>query len=207
MTCHSLCLAVLAAPLALLPSSLRADTFHLITVESTQTDHFVAGDDLGNFAIQLPTWAGSACGNSALTCFKVGAVGSPNLTLSQALPTLGPGASYVNSPLSYPSLGKTWSVTGMLGGIFAGTYFGHGWSESGVFDGTDPLKDYLGKGSIDGGLVSSGGNVFFIDGLDNTLVVALDTSASPAPEPTTFTLLGTGLSGVVSLLYRRSRRA
>lgn len=209
MICRrTLPIAVLCAPLALAttPKTLRADTFKLVTVASTQSENFAAGDDLGNYAINVATWSGSPCGHVA-NCFQVGNASSSGFTFSQTLPVLGSGATYTNAPETHPNLGANWVVSGMLGDIFAATYYGVGWSKQGIFNGTDPLTDYLGTGSIDGGLVSSDGNVYFIDGADNTLVVALDLSTAPTPEPTTLTLLGTGLSGLASLLYRRTRRA
>ena len=76
--------------------------------------------------------------------------------------------------------------------------------ELGLFDGTDPMLDYLGYGSIDGGFMTANGNVFFIDGALDTLDVAIDLDTIPAPEPGSLMLLGTGALGMVEVVRRRT---
>ena len=200
--------AVLSASfsaLALAPRSASADSYTLYTVDHSASENFSSGDDMGDFVINASASTGHPCGVSATACFKVGSITSGITTYSSTAPTLGAGARTGTLPPARPELGPEWSVTGELGGIFAATYSIGNFTLRGIFDGTDPTKDYLGAGSMDGGLVSDRGTVYFIDGLDDTLVVALDTSISPAPEPGTLTLFGSGCSGLALLMARRHR--
>ena len=203
---RSAVLSGLLSALALTPRSALADSFTLHTVDYTQSENFSSGDDLGDFVINANGSTLHPCGWAAANCFKVGSVGSSSSYYTTVAPALGNGAVSGFWVPTHPVLGPAWDVTGELGGIFAATYSSGGFTLRGIFDGTDPLTDYLGKGSIDGGLVSKGGSVYFDDGLDNTLVVALDTSMTPTPEPGTMTLIGSGCSGLVALLARRRRR-
>ena len=203
---QSAVLSALLSALALTPRSALANTYTLHTVAYTQSESFNSGDDLGNFVINAAGSTLHPCGWAAASCFQVGSVGSTSTYYTTTAPALGKGAVSGSTVPSRPTLGPAWDVTGELGGIFAATYWSGSYTLRGIFDGTDPLKDYLGKGSIDGGLVSKGGSVYFDDGFDNTLVVALDTSVTPTPEPGTMTLIGSGCSGLVALLARRRQR-
>ena len=199
-------LAAFVSAMALVPRSASADTFTLYTVDATESENFHSGDDLGNFVINANGSPAHPCGVSALSCFQVGSAKTSSTYYTTTAPTLGKGATNGSGAPTHPVLGAAWDVTGELGGIFAATYCSGDLTLRGIFDGTDPRNDYLGVGSIDGGLVSKGGNVFFDDGLDNTLVVAMDTSMAPAPEPGTITLIGSGCSGLMALIARRRRR-
>ena len=204
---HSVVLSALLSALALTPRFALAATFTLHTVDSTESENFSSGDDLGNFVINATGSTLHPCGWAAAHCFKVGSVGSTSSYYTTTAPALGKGAVSGSRLPTRPDLGPAWDVTGELGSIFAATYSAGGLTLRGIFDGTNPLTDYLGKGSIDGGLVSEGGSVYFDDGFNNTLVVALDTSVVPTPEPGTMTLIGSGCSGLLTLLSRRRRRA
>lgn len=94
--------------------------------------------------------------------------------------------------------------------IFAGSFDLPGGSYlRGIWSGSDPdlYADYLGSGSIDGGFMTANGNAYFIDGLHDSLDVALDLSAAPVPEPGTLVLLGTGALSLLGITCRRFARS
>lgn len=198
--------SLVSAGLALTPRSALADTFTLYTVDHSQSESFQAGDDQGDFILNAYTPNTPSCGVTAAHCFKVGSVASGSSYYTTVAPALGAGAVNGSMAPSHLNLGANWTVTGALGGIFAATYHSDDLTVRGIFDGTDPRTNYLGGGSLDGGLVSKGGTVYFIDGFNNTLDVALDTSIAPAPEPGTITLLGSGAWGLLAHVARRRKR-
>ncbi len=187
-------------------ASARADSYQLYTVASTQSEHFVMGDDFGNYAFNSSLVIGPAnlCGTSYLdACYKVGNAITGTSYYSSTIP--GPAAD------PHPLPGKTdlptgsgWLLSGQLGNLFDGLYNSPSGTQTfGIWDGSDPVANYLGYGSIDGGLASANGNVFFIDGINNTLVVGIDLQTSPVPEPGTLSLTATALAAALTFGRRR----
>ena len=190
----------------MLPSIAHADTYQLYVVANTQSEHFVMGDDFGDFAISLslPFASPSPCGGLALfsPCYEVGNVASQAVSYTANLPIATPDPDPKSGHDDLPT-GPGWQLTGELGNLFAGYYQApNGTEKRGIWDGSDPALSYLSDGSLDGGFASANGNVFYIDGFNNTLVVGIDLQTSPVPEPGTLSLTATALLAVTALRRR-----
>ena len=202
-------LALLSAvSLTATTSIAHADTYKLFVVAETQSERFVMGDDFGDFAFNSSFVYGhtNLCGTSSLDlCYGVGNVftGAVSYTSTLPLPAADPhpGTADPTRPA-----GPNWATIRELGGLSSGFYtLPSGQVALGIWDGPDPVNDFLSDGSIDGGFTSANGNVFFIDGFDNTLVVAIDQQTSPIPEPGTLSLTATALVAATTLRRRLFR--
>ena len=147
------------------------------------------------------------CGTSYLDlCYEVGNVftGASYYSSSVPAPLSDPNASSGHTDLP---AGPGWHVDKSLGNLFEGSYQApNGLLKFGIWDGPDPVAGYLGQGSIDGGLSSANGNVFYIDGYNNTLVVGIDLQTSPVPEPGTLSLTASALVAAAGFGWRRLQR-
>ena len=202
-------LAALPLVTTLLAASAHADDYKLYTVANTESEHFVMGDDFGNYAFNSSLVIGptNLCGTSYLgLCYQAGnaITGTSYYSSTIPAPIADPNAQPGHTDLP---TGPGWQIYNTLGNLFAGSYqLSNGDLKIGIWDGSDPVANYLGHGSIDGGLSSANGNVFFIDGVNNTLVVGIDLQTSPVPEPGTLSLTATALVAAASFGRRRLRR-
>ncbi len=199
--------AAISFTAATLPSTAFADEYKLFVVANTQSEHFVMGDDFGDYAVLLSTPFGSPspCGGAASfgSCYASGNAGQSTLSYSTTLPLASPDANPRSGHANLPS-GPGWQLTSTLGNLFSGFYqASDGTVTRGIWDGSDPVADRISGGSIDGGFASANGNVFYIDGLDNALVVGIDLQTSPVPEPGTLSLTATALLATAGVARRR----
>ncbi len=210
----SISTAILSASFVFLPAlsaAAHADTYKLYTVAYTQSETFFMGDDFGDYAINssLVSFDGKTlCGTPWFqTCYQVGNAITGKSFYSTTLPTATPNPNpNPKSPVSDKPSGPNWDILSSVGNLFFGFYQApDGTLSRGIWDGSDPVKDLISRGSIDGGFASANGNVFFTDGLDNTLVVGVDLSTSPVPEPGTLSLSATALLASAAALKRRLR--
>ena len=194
--------------LSLTSIAAHADTYKLYTVAYTQSETFAMGDDFGNYAIasSLNFNGQNFCGTSYLQpCYQVGNAITGQHSYASTLPPSEYDPS-VKAPHSLRPSGPDWDILSSVGGLFFGFYQAPGGTLSrGIWDGSDPITDRIGGGSIDGGFASSNGNVYFIDGIDNTLVVGVDLTTSPVPEPGTLLLSATALLASAASFSRRLR--
>jgi hypothetical protein len=202
------------------PTSVFADTYSLGAVKSTQSEGFAGGDNYGNYTINIndmvmfiPDFNCDGVVNPP-SCYETHYIDSPTVVYSTTPPPLWadptPIAGNDTCALT-PGLGfsayRILCNNGHM--LFAGEYeLGNGQSLRGVWTGSnpDPILDYLGFHSIDGGFMTTNGNAYFIDGLHDTLDVAIDLSARPVPEPSTLLLLGTGGLGILGMVRRKVMR-
>ena len=191
-----------------LTATAHADIYKLYTVAYTQSETFAMGDDFGNYAINssIVFNGQNLCGTSYLQlCYQVGNAITGRRSFSSTIP---PGQSDPNpkSPHFDQPTGPNWDILSSVGGLFFGFYQApDGTLSRGIWDGSNPLTDRISAGSIDGGFVSAAGDVYFIDGLDNTLVFGLDLSTSPVPEPGTLSLTAMALLTSAAAFGRRFR--
>ena len=202
-------LSALPIVTTLLAAPAHADIYKLYAVANTSSEHFVMGDDFGDYALTSSVVIGhtNLCGTSYLdVCYQIGnaITGASSYSSTIPSPVTDPNAQPGHSDL--PS-GPGWQIYNDLGNLFSGSYqASNGDLKIGIWDGSDPVANYLGRGSIDGGLSSTNGNVFYIDGVNNTLVVGIDLQTSPVPEPGTLSLTATALVATASFGRRRLRR-
>ena len=184
----------------------RADDYKLYTVADTQSERFVMGDDFGDYAISSSLISGhtNLCGTSYLdSCYQVGNVFTGTSYFSSSIPAPVANPHPIAGHADLPA-GPGWDLSSDLGYLFCGSYqYPNGSLAQGIWDGPDLVANYLGSGSIDGGLSSANGNVFYIDGTNNTLVVGIDLQTSPVPEPGTLSLTATAVLAAASFGRRR----
>lgn len=203
------CLSALPLLSTLLVSSARADAYKLYAVTESQSEHFVMGDDFGDYAFtsSLVTGNTNLCGTSSLdTCYQVGnaITGTSYYSSTIPAPVADPNASSGHADLP---TGPDWDIYKQLGNLFSGSYQApNGYTKIGTWDSANGLENYLGDGSIDGGFSSANGNVFYIDGVNNTLVVGVDLQTSPVPEPATLSLTATAVIAAATFGRRRLKR-
>ena len=196
-------LALLSVLSAAKSTIAHADTYKLFVVQDTQSEHFVMGDDFGDYAFNSSLVFNNTnlCGTSSLNlCYGVGNVFTGALSYSSTLPSPAADPHPGTATAARPS-GPNWDPLSSLGGLSSGYYTLPNGTKRGIWDGADPVIDFLSDGSIDGGFTSANGNVFFIDGDNNTLVVGIDQQTSPIPEPGTLSLTATAL--VAAAGFRR----
>lgn len=194
-----------------------ADTYSLSAVAYTQSENFAGGDDFGNYTINVsdrmlhdPNYN---CGGviNPMLCFETHYINSSTPVLTTAPPTLwndpDPIAGTDSCALDAGSGFHAYRILCDNGHMIFGGFFDlpGGGDLRGIWSGSNPNlnADYLGNGSIDGGFMTANGNAFFIDGLHDSLDVALNLSATPVPEPGTLVLLGTGALSLMGIVRRR----
>lgn len=195
-----------------------ADTYSLTAVDYTQSENFYAGDDFGNYTISvddllihIPNFS---CGGviDASSCYETHYINRATDVFTVTPPSLwnDPDPIAGSDPCTVdPDRGfhPLHILCGNGHVIFGGFYDRPDGSElRGIWSGSDPnpTLDYIGDGTIDGGFMTDNGNAYFIDGVHDTLDVALDLSAVPVPEPGSVVLLGTGALLLMGLLRRRA---
>jgi len=210
---------VLAATILLQARSF-ADRYSLTQVESAQMERFYDGDDFGNYTIEITNRVNESypphCGTvmSFTSCYETRYVNNPNLLITTTPPSLridpNPIAGTDSCALAPGTGFHAYSMLCNNGHmIFAGEYDFLGGNLRGIWAGSNPdvVLDYLGDHSIDGGFMTSNGNAYFIDGLHDSLDVAIDLDARPIPEPESISLLGIGIFGLIGVVRRRLRNS
>ncbi len=189
-------------------SPARADSYKLYVVANTQSEHFVMGDDFGDYAFNssfssITGGHTNLCGTSYLDpCYQVGNVFTGKSYFSNTIPDPVTDPKPLPGHAEIPT-GPEWTLTKDLGNLFVGYYQSpSGQTKRGIWDGSDPVASFLGYGSIDGGFASSNGDVFYIDGINDSLVVGIDQQTSPVPEPGTLPLTATALLAISTLRRR-----
>jgi len=191
-----------------------ADSYSIRAVKYTQRDHFVAGNDYGDYVIDITQDAldnrVSGCGGLQgwTQCFQAHYASSNTDVISATPPLLAVDPAPIagdltscNVPLSF---GGGVARLCNNGHMLISGLFGSGDSLlRGIWDDDSAAPTRLSAATVDGGFMTANGNAFFIDGADDTLDVALDLSTVPAPEPGSLSMLGTGALIVVGTLRRK----
>ncbi|HZY63187.1 MAG TPA: PEP-CTERM sorting domain-containing protein [Edaphobacter sp.] len=194
-----------------------ADRYNLTEVVHTQRETFAAGDDFGNYTIDMTGWMSQffnrTCGSveNAASCYATYYVGNSAPVMTTYVPALWvdphPIAGTDSCALAPGTGFHAYNILCANGHmIFSGEYdLPDGNYLRGIWVGSNPdvSLDYLGDHSIDGGFMTANGNAYFIDGLNDSLDVALNLDASPIPEPESIFLLGTGLVALLGIARKR----
>lgn len=194
-----------------------ADSYGITAVKYTQRDHFVAGNDYGDYVIDITQDAldnrVSGCGGLQgwTQCFQAHYASSNTDVISATPPLLAVDPAPIagdltscNVPLSF---GGGVARLCNNGHMLISGLFGSGNSLlRGIWDGDSVAPTAgtrLSAATMDGGFMTANGNAFFLDGAHDTLDVALDLSATPAPEPGSLSMLGTGALILCGTLRRK----
>jgi hypothetical protein len=209
-------LVALATPLALSATTAFADLYSVRVVTGTQGESFVAGDDYGDYTLNATITAegthkcGSMADPAGNTCYQtyyadtkqtVYSFTAPKLP-TYSSPTAGSGCGFSLS--DYEVVFHELCDNGHE--IISGVGYAPGRSQGilGLFDGPNAVTDEIYRGSLDGrDILTTNGNLFYDDGQDDTMNVAIDLSTSPVPEPSSLVLLATGALATAELLRRR----
>jgi hypothetical protein len=179
-----------------------ADSYTVTTVAYTQNESFAGIDTAGDFVINLTDTLSSmhpTCGGVSVSpfskCYETYYVGQASPVYSTTLPDL----TFDNGTSCKTSSGASGDCNGAYE-IFGST----SGSTPEVIAGPDSSLSLLEGGSFDGGFINSSGDAVFINGVDNTLVFADDTTPqSPIPEPASWLLIVTG--GIILLGALRNK--
>jgi hypothetical protein len=189
----------------------HADSYSWMSVLQTQNENFAGGDDFGNYTINISNsfayGPGGNCGGViSNTCYETHYANNASPSYSTTVPALWTNPDPVAGTEDCSLYAGSRSVLCNNGHAL---YFGFvtkpdGSEIRGMFAGATPdYTDYLGSASFDGGFMTANGNAYFIDGLHDTLDIALNRSATPVPEPGSLLLLGTGGLAMLGAVRRR----
>ena len=204
--CLSAAVLAIAALQSTLPTPALADTFQFFNLGDANDHNIVGIDTSGAVVISSPTgphfdllyqtYVGGIIINSSATI--------PNLIYDNGTPC----TPTVSAPITWtPGLGQTRCNNGHE--VYFGTFpvpppnpFGEG-----IFTGpnltdrlTDPADPMIAASSLDPVVMNASGDFAWVDGLDETIFEAIDTTV---PEPGSIFLLGTGALAAAEAMRRR----
>jgi hypothetical protein len=208
-----------------------ADSYSLSTVGIPQSSRFVGIDTDGNYVLDITNTAfhgRPSCGGASVPfnsrCFETVYDSQTPSTFSTT-----PGfLNFDNGSACSPSAPSGFSTSAAICNnghmLFSGQYTSNGTTMTGVWDGFDPVADYLGDFYLASGFINSKGDAVFVDSIHNKLMFADDQSSSspltlstfsfesldksdpaPTPEPGSLLLVGTGSISLVTILRRKLR--
>ena len=227
-------LAIAIVLSAAISTNAFADSYSVSSVGLPQSSRFVGIDSDGDYVMDITSNAfhgRPTCGGSSVPfnsrCFETVYDGQTTPVFSTT-PTLnfdnGSPCS-ISAPSGFLTSAAICNNGHML---FSGQYGVNGTTITGVWDGFDPVADYLGNFYLASGFINSNGDAVFVDTIHNTLMFADDQSSSlristfsldsfetldsfdkrdpaPAPEPGSLLLVGTGSISLFTVLRRKLR--
>jgi hypothetical protein len=188
----------IAALRSTLPDFAFADTFQIFNLGDANDHNIVGVDTSGAAVISSPTGPLSSL---LYQTYVDGVVINSSATIPNLIYDNGtPCTPTVSAPITWSSgLGQTRCNNGHE--VYFGTFpvpppgaFGES-----IFTGPN-LTDRLPGGSLDSVVMNASGDFVWVDGIDETIFEAIDTTV---PEPGAILLLGTGTLAVAVVMRRR----
>lgn len=210
----SLCLLALAV---LLSATAHADSLYKVTTVDSGPFNLVEANDYGDYVLDEHTRLGlGPCQYPAFyACYATYYADSGVTVFSNTVPDL-PSAPVTNPGtgcnIDLTNYGATNTETYCNNGheIVVSQYDQYGNERRGIYDGPDPLTDLVSGGLVIYSPILTANGEFWwqdpsIGGDYIRKAVPVGFVAAPTPEPTSFTLMATGLLAGVGVIRRRLR--
>jgi hypothetical protein len=192
-------IAVLAVAFSLGPKAAHADTYTILDLGDDSARGIYGIDTSGAVVV----FQDNSCGPGSFTCYVTyvnGLAGTPSASAPDLV--FDDGTPCSATPAGFDAAKKVCN-RGFAG---LGTSYNANGDPNGVYVGTEGDFSFLHGGTADQVFMNSVGDFAWVDGRDEEIFEAIDTSVSAIPEPGSLLLVGTGLLWFTAAVRRKAKR-